>query len=463
MLKKLKTPDALVIVAVILLLVTLLTWIVPAGRFERGFVDVNGRQVEVVIPGTYQAIDQSPQGLGAAFTAPLRGFASAADIIAFVLLVGGAFGMLMRTGAINAGLFRILRNAEKRKKGKLFVIPLLMAVFSLAGYSFGMSEETLVFVLITLPLARSMGYDNFVGVAIPFIGAGMGFAGAAFNPFTVGIAQGIADIPLFSGAAYRTLVCVVFTGIAALFVMRYARRVEQEPHLRFLPDTGGSSGKELEEESLTTARKMILLLFVAALVLIVFGAVEWAWYIAEISALFVALGILSVLLVRLNLSDAMSGFYAGARDMLPAALIIALSKSVLLVAEDGQIIDTILASLSEAAGDLPRVVAVQVMFFMQGAINFFIPSGSGQAAITIPIMAPLGDLLGIGRQTSVLAYQFGDGLFNLIIPTSGVTMGILSIAGIPFGKWLKFVWKLMLLLFAVSMVFLAIPLLFEVW
>lgn len=463
MLKKLKTPDALVIVAVILLLMTLLTWVIPAGRFERGFVDVNGRQVEVVIPGTYQGIEPSPQGLGAAFTAPLRGFASAADIIAFVLLVGGAFGMLMRTGAINAGLFRILRNAEKSKKGKLFVIPLLMAVFSLAGYSFGMSEETLVFVLITLPLARSMGYDNFVGVAIPFIGAGMGFAGAAFNPFTVGIAQGIADLPLFSGAGYRTLVCLVFTALAAVYVMRYARRLEHSPELRFLPDTGSASGEDLREESLTLSRKLILLLFLVALAMIVVGAVEWGWYIAEISALFLALGILSALFVRMQLSEAMKGFYSGARDMLPAALIIALSKSVLLVAEDGQVIDTILVHLSEAAGHLPKVVAVQVMFFMQGAINFFIPSGSGQAAITIPIMAPLGDLLGIGRQTSVLAYQFGDGLFNLIIPTSGVTMGILSIAGIPFGKWIKFIWKLMLLLFAVSMVFLAIPLLFEVW
>jgi uncharacterized ion transporter superfamily protein YfcC len=451
-----KTPDALIIVAVILVLVIASTWVIPAGSFDRIEKDLGDRTVTVVVPGTYQPQEASPQSIFTAFTAPLKGITSAANIIAFVLLVGGAFSMLMKTGAIDAALHKILERAKKHPGNSLAVIPLLMLVFAFAGYSFGMSEETLVFVLITLPLARSLGYDNFVGVAIPFIGAGVGFAGAAFNPFTVGIAHGIAELPVFSGAGYRTLICVVFTLVASVWVMRYARKVMRNPELRFLPE-GQGSAKALDAAPFTTPRRIILLLFFAALAMVMYGAVELGWYIGEISGLFIALGIASVVIARMSVGDSVKAFYEGAKDMLPAGLIIGLSKSILVVAEDGMIIDTILHALSGAADGLPKVVAVQMMFFVQGAINFFIPSGSGQAAITIPIMSPLADLLGISRQTAVLAYQFGDGLFNLIIPTSGVTMGILSIAGIPFGKWLRWVWKLIVLLVILSMVFLALP------
>lgn len=447
-----KAPDALVIVSVILLAVAALTWVVPAGNFDRTLKRIGERNVEVVVPGTYTAAERSPQSAKAVFTAPLRGIVSAADIIAFVLIVGGAFSILMRTGAIDAGLLRILRNAEKNQNRKILVIPLLMFIFALAGYSFGMSEETLVFVLITLPLARSMGYDNFVGVSIPFIGAGMGFAGAAFNPFTVGIAQGIADLPIFGGAAYRTLICIVFTAIAAGFVMRYARRLEHRPELRFIPEGDDENIKELP---MSRQRVIALLVFAASLVLVIVGAIQWGWYIAEISGLFLVMGLLTAVVCRMRVGTTMAAFYGGARDMLPAALIIGMSKAVLLIASDGNSIDTILYALSGLADGLPNAVAVQLMFAVQGAINFFIPSGSGQAAITIPIMAPLADLLGISRDTAVLAFQFGDGLFNLVIPTSGVTMGILSIARIPFGKWLKFIWPLMVVLTLVAMVFLA--------
>lgn len=451
-----KTPDALLIVAVILVLVIVSTWIIPAGAYERIEKDLGDRTVTVVAPGTYKEVDPQPQSLLTAFTAPLDGMVSASNIIAFVLIVGGAFAMLMRTGAIDAALQKVLERAQKRKGNSLMVIPILMLVFAFAGYSFGMSEETLVFVLITLPLARSLGFDNFVGVAIPFVGAGVGFAGAAFNPFTVGIAHGIAELPVFSGAAYRTMICAAFTAVAAFWVMHYARKLLRNPELRFLPE-GEGSAKALDAVPFTLSRKIILGLFFLSLAMVMYGAVELGWYIGEISGLFLAVGIIAVLIARCSTAESVKAFYSGAKDMLPAALIIGLSKSILVVAEDGMIIDTILHALSGGAGNLPKVVAVQMMFLVQGAINFFIPSGSGQAAITIPIMAPLADLLGIGRQTAVLAYQFGDGLFNLIIPTSGVTMGILSIAGIPFGKWLRWVWKLILVLIVLSMIFLALP------
>ncbi len=456
-----KAPDALAIVAVILILITALTWVIPAGVYDRSIRTVDGHEMEVVVSGTYHRVEPTPQSAFSIFTAPLRGFQSAAGIIAFVLLVGGAFGMLMRTGAVDAGLFRILRSAEKSKTRKRLVIPLLIGVFSLCGYSFGMSEETLVFVLITLPLARSMGYDNVVGIAIPFVGAAVGFAGAAFNPFTVGIAQGIAELPLFSGAGYRSIITFIFTALTAGYVMRYANRIESNTTLRFIPDLDGAA--QLDETPLNNRRKVVLLAFGFALAGVIVGAVYSGWYLAEISGLFVGLGIFAALICRLNLSEAMAAFYTGAREMLPAALIIGLSKSVLLIASDGQIIDTVLHAMVSATAGLPQAVAVQLMFFVQGAINFFIPSGSGQAAITIPIMAPLADLMGISRQTAVLAFQFGDGLFNLIIPTSGVTMGVLSIAKIPFGRWLRWIMPLFVVLILASMVFLALPVLFFEW
>lgn len=456
-----KAPDALAIVAAILIVIMALTWVIPAGVYDRRMQTVDGHEMEVVVPGTYHTVEPSPQSVLSIFTAPLRGIQSAASIIAFVLLVGGAFGLLMRTGAIDAGLFRILRSAEKSKTRKRLVIPLLIGAFALCGYSFGMSEETLVFVLITLPLARSMGYDNVVGIAIPFVGAAVGFAGAAFNPFTVGIAHGIAELPLFSGAGYRTLITIVFTALTAGYVMRYAHRIEANSNLRFIPDLDGAA--TLDETPLTGRRKVVLLAFAASLAGVILGAVYSGWYLAEISGLFIGLGIFAVLLCKVNLPNAMAAFYSGAREMLPAALIIGLSKSVLLIATDGQIIDTVLHAMVSVTDGLPQVVAVQIMFFVQGAINFFIPSGSGQAAITIPIMAPLADLMGISRQTAVLAYQFGDGLFNLIIPTSGVTMGVLSIAKIPFGRWLRWIMPLFIALIVASMVFLALPVVFFEW
>lgn len=447
-----KSPDSLLIVFLILILFTGLTWVIPAGAFDR--VDMNGR--EVVVAGTYQELDSQAQGLSALLKAPLKGFEGAAEIIAFVLLVGGAFSMMTGTGAIDAALMRVLAMAKKRPSAKGMIIALLMLTFSVAGMTFGMSEETLVFALITIPLARSMGYDAIVGVAIPFVGAGMGFAGAAFNPFTVGIAQGIAELPIFSGFAYRLVVWALFTLLAILFVLRYAKGIDSG---KITPFAGKDEGNrtEVKEVELNNGRRAVLIMFLVSLVMVMVGAIEYGWYIPEICALFISLGILSSLVTGTSKEQAIEAFYEGAKTMLPAALIIALSKSILVIASDGRIIDTMLHYTASSVEGLPKAVSVQLMFLIQGFINFFIPSGSGQAAITMPIMAPLSDLLGISRQTAVLAYQLGDGLFNLIIPTSGVTMGVLSIAGIPFDKWLAWIWKMMLASIILSMILLAIP------
>jgi len=452
-----KSPDSLVIISAILILFTILTWLIPAGEFLRE--EVNGRMQ--VIPGTYHEVATSGQSIFDLLLSPLNGFLAAAEIIAFVLIVGGAFQMLTTTGAIDAGLFKVLDIAKRNPSSKAWIIAFLMLIFSLGGMSFGMSEETLVFVLITLPLARSMGYDAFVGVAIPFVGAGMGFAGAAFNPFTVGIAQGIAQLPLFSGFEYRLLVWVAYTLVGIIFVLWYARGLDKGKFKPFWPEN--SKVKEVEVLELTFGRKLILMSFFLALVMVMVGAMKLDWYIPEICALFLTLGIISSLIGKQSSTEAIAAFQDGAKMLLPAALVIALSNAVLFIATEGHIIDTLLFSLAGAVEGVPKVISVQLMFLVQGFINFFIPSGSGQAAITMPVMAPLADLLGISRQTAVLAYQFGDGLFNLIVPTSGVTMGILSIAGIPFTAWIKWIWKMFLIAVLVSMVFLALPVSVFVW
>ncbi|MEH0157038.1 Na+/H+ antiporter NhaC family protein [Limibacter armeniacum] len=458
-----KMPDTLVIASMILLVFIILTWIVPAGEFSRSVV--NGRNV--LVPNSYKEVAPSPQSVFTFFTAPLRGFMEAAEVIAFIFIVGGAFGMLNATGAISAGLHKMVQFSMKKPLYKWLIIPVLMLVFSFAGASFGMSEEVLVFILITIPLAHALGLDTITGVAIPFIGAGAGFAGAFYNPFTVGIAQSIAELPTFSGLQYRLFVWVVFTLIAIGFVMLYAYKVSQDASKSVLYEEDellkASEKSEQVHEPLTFRRKLILCLLGLSLALLAWGVTEHGWYMVEIGALFFGLGIAAGLVGGMNPSVMSKSFAEGAKEMMTACLVVAFCKGILLVATDGKIIDTLLYYVSESVKDYPRAVSVELMFIVQSVLNFFIPSGSGQAALTMPIMAPLSDLLGVSRQTAVLAFQFGDGLSNLVIPTSGVTMGILSIAKIPYNKWIQWMLPLMGLFVLAAMLLLLGPVMFFQW
>jgi len=342
-----------------------------------------------------------------------------------------------------------------------------MFVFSLAGATFGMSEENLVFILITIPLAISLGYDSIVGVAIPFIATGAGFAGAFSNPFTIGIAQKIADVQIFSGWEYRLVVWVLMTLAAIIWVMMYANSIEKNPALSPMYDidkrvdwTKSDSASQLE---FNTPRKLVMLIFFAGLILLIIGVSVFGWHINEIAALFLGMGIASAIVYRIKLDKMIDAFIHGAKDMVHASLVIALSKGILLIATDGKIIDTILFGVAGLMDGLPKAITVEMMFIVQSFLNFFVPSGSGQAALTMPIMAPLSDLLGITRQTAVLAFQFGDGLSNMFIPTSGVTMGILAIAKIPYNIWLKWIWKLMMVFFIIALLCLIPPVTLFVW
>lgn len=449
-----KIPDAIVIVFSILVIMTILTWVIPAGSFDR--IEKFDRK-DIVVPGTYHSVEQTPQNGWDLLRAPFRGFMDAGKIIAFVLLVGGAFALVMATGAIDAGLMRLIRLTRNKRESKFLMLSLLMILFSLCGFTFGMSEESLVFVLFTIPMARTMGFDVITGVAIPFVTSGIGGAAAAYNPFSVGVALEISGLPFPTGEVERLVIWSILTAITIGFVLWYARRVEKDPTkslLYGLPEPQGL--KEVKDLPFTTTRLMVILIFLATLVIIPIGASSWDWDIIEVGAAFLGMGIISSLLMRTSANTLVKHFTDGASGMLTAAIVICISRSVLVVCRDGQIIDTILYHLSNSIAGLPKEISIQVMFIVQGIINFFIPSGSGQAAITMPVMAPLADLIGLSRESAVLAFQLAAGFFDLIIPTSGVTMGVLALAGIPFNIWLKWMWKLMLACVLVAMVALAV-------
>ena len=451
-------PHTILIIAFIMIALAILTWLIPAGEYER--ILNNGRMV--IVPGTFKFIENQPQGIWALLTAPIKGFISAAQIIGFCLLVGGSFGLLNKTGAISAGLSSILKFSIRKPKYKKLAIPLVMTLFSLAGATFGMSESVIVFVMITIPLAIAMGYDSIVGICISFMAAGVGFAAAITNPFNIGVAHGIAEVTMFSGWEFRIVIWIVMTSIAIFYVMLYAGKIEKNKSLspvwhldqkRDLTDIN-----KMTETRFTTQQKLIILLLFVSLAMLVIGANKWHWYINEISALFLALGVTAAFIARLPVKDAVDSFISGVKDLVIAGLIIGLSRGLLVIASDGKIIDAILYSVSNWGKDLPAWISIQFIFMFQSAFTFLVPSGSGQAALTVPIVAPLSDLLGIGRQSAITAFHLGDGIMSMVVPTSGVTMGVLAIANIPYQTWIKWFYKLLLLFFAASALLLVVSL-----
>lgn len=458
-LTKLKAPNTFLIIFSLIVLAAVSTWVIPSGEFDTA--EKNGR--EVVVSGSYHEVDPNPQDVFDVLTAPIDGFVDAALIIGFVLIVGGAFGIFQRTEAVDSGIKAIAKAHSKSPLIRQLLIPIFMILFSLGGSVFGMGEEVIPFILIFVPMALMLGYDTITGIAIPFVGAGAGFAGAFINPFTLGIAQGIADLPPLSGIEYRIFVWLITTSVAIFFVMRHAAKVKNDPSKSPTYELDESKREnlhvaELEKfEGIDAKHKRVLLLFLAGLIVLVFGVIVHGWYIAEISAVFFATGLVVGIAGKLSISEITDSFMQGAKDLMATALIIALARGILVIATEGKIIGTILYALSDPIESLHPIFSSHAMFAMQSLLNFFVPSGSGQAALTMPIMAPLGDLVGVSRQTAVLAYQFGDGFSNLIIPTSAITMGVLTLAEVSWDTWAKWMIKLQLIFILVGLILLVPP------
>ncbi len=455
---KLRMPNTYVLLFALLALIAAATWVVPGGRFQTE--TVNGKTL--IVAGSFHLIEAKPQGIAALLTAPIKGFVEAALIIGFVLIVGGAFAVLQKTEAIDALIKSVARAHSRSALVRVAVIPVFVTLFSLGGASFGMAEEAIPFVLIFIPLALALKLDTLTGVAIPFVGSQVGFATAFLNPFNVGVAQGIAGVPMFSGLGYRALCWVVATTVTIAFLMGWAARIRRDPTLSPTYAVDQERRKTLDLASfeaftgMSGRHRTVLWLFAGTLLVMICGVVQFGWYIEEIAALFLVMAVAVGAVARLSADEFMAAFLHGARDLVGTALVIALAKGTVILMREGLIIDTLLNSLAPLVASSTPVLAAQKMFAIQSVINFFIHSGTGQAALTMPIMAPLADLVGVTRQTAVLAFQFGE-LTTPIIPTSGITVGVLALARVPFGQWVRWMLPLQGLYLAMALALLAFP------
>lgn len=469
--RRMKLPHTLVLIALLLLGVYLLGLVLPAGAFQRVEKQVQGQTRMVTVPGTYHAVSRPLLGPHWLLVAPVKGFQEGALIIVLVFIFGGVFKILECTGALEAGIRRLSEWFVERPRMRQAMIPALMLIFSSAGASYGMSEEAIPFALIFIPLALSLGYDSIVGVAIPFLGSAIGFSAAFFNPFTVGIAQSFADLPLYSGLGYRLLLWIVGTTISTAFVMRYAERVRRDPRSspvyeldrRRAAELDATAGAPQEGGGHAPAAwgprpRAIVIVLGLGMVLLVIGILVWGWYMEEIAALFLAIGLLAGFIGRMSSSAMAETFVRGARDMMNVALIIGLGRAVLILLQEAGVLDTILYGAASAISTVPGIVTAHAMLLVQAVINFFVHSGTAQAALTMPIMAPLSDLVGITRQTTVLAFQLCE-VINPILPTSAVTMGVLGVARIPWEVWARWFLPLMIILLVFSLLALIPPVL----
>lgn len=519
-----KVPHTFVIVFFIIIVAAMMTWFVKPGYYVKDVVDGGEKESMIFyyydeLPSEY--IDEyhpEPQ-TWQVFSALFKGFEKQSSIIVFILIIGGAFWIMNKSHAIDMGIFSFLRFTKSLEKHRMIkalgvdniIIVLIMLLFSLFGAVFGMSEECIAFIIIIIPLAISMGYDSIVGVCMVYVAAHVGFAGAILNPFTIGIAQGIAEVPLFSGIGYRVFCWVVLNIVTITFVLLYAKKVKQNPMSSVMYDddsywrTHNVEGKQGYEAikskqawyvyvallaamtifsfyypqttlnvgnvSFTapvipiltvifavvaplslrkTVHNFILLILLYTIIYLIVGVMGYGWYVMEIATLFLVMGIASGLAIGKTANEIAKLFIEGMSDILSAAVVVGLAGGIVIILQEGGIIDTILYGLSKSMTDLGKIASVEIMYAIQTIVNVVIPSGSAKAAITMPIMAPFSDLIGVCRQATVMAFQFGDGFTNMITPTSGVLIAALGVARVPYQKWLKWVWKFILLLIIIG-------------
>ena len=452
--RKFKMPTAFTILFAIILVMTILTWVVPSGSYE---YTADGQP----IAGSYHRVDNQGQPITAVLTAPLEGLYEAIDIAAFILMVGGFLGVVAKTGALDAGIANIIRKLKGREK---LLIPILMGAFALGGTTFGMAEETIAFYPLVLPIMVAAGYDALTGVAVILLGAGAGVIGSTVNPFATGIAAGFAGVSLGQGIGLRLVILFIMLALSIWFVMSYAQRVWNEPGKSLVADmrtenSAHFSALRQEEIHMTGIHKLALALFALTFLVMIYAVIPFqdmglplpalGWWFPELSALFLGASILLGLCCGLAEGEIVNSFVSGAAELLSVAFIIGVSRGITVIMSRGQITDTIL-NLGERAltgAGSAGFLALTYLLFLP--LSFLIPSTSGLAALSMPIMAPLADFAGVGRALVITAFQSASGLVNLITPASAVVMGALALGRVPFDRWLRFTWKLLLLLFAV--------------
>ena len=457
-----KMPTAYTILLGIVLLMVLLTWVVPSGQYE---YNADGEP----IAGSYHRVDTQAQPLTALVTAPIEGFYQGIDIAAFILMVGGFLGVVAKTGAIDAGITQIIHRLKGREG---LLIPILMCAFALGGTTFGMAEETIAFYPLVLPIMIAAGYDNITAVAVILLGAGVGTLGSTVNPFATGIASGFAGVSLGSGILLRIVMLLVLLALTIWYVMAYAARVKKDHNLSLMADrrsdwlTHFSALNSEEEQAMSGVQKLALTLFGLTFLVMIYAVIPFdemglplptlGWWFPELSALFLAASILLGILCRLTESDLVTSFVSGAAELLGVAFIIGISRGITVVMNHGKITDTILNLGEGALTGIGALLFILLTYLIYLPLSFLIPSSSGLATLSMPIMAPLADFSGVGRELVITAFQSASGLINLITPTSAVVMGGLAIGRVPYDRWIRFSWKLLLLLLALSLALLAL-------
>ena len=449
-------PTAYTILFLLIILVAALTWIIPAGKYDRAMNEDVGR--EIAIAGTYQTVDPNPQGFVDVMLAPIAGFynpdsyaANAIDVALFVLFLGGFLGVVNATGAVDTGI----RAAMTRMKGReIWMIPILMAVFALGGTTYGMAEETLAFYAILIPVMIAAGYDAVTGVAVILIGAGIGVLGSTINPFATVIASDAAGIPFTDGIMLRLIILIAGLAICAAFVMRYASRVKADPSRSVVAHQAEAhkrlflqAGKEGEaDDVLSGTQKLVLVVFALTFAVMIWGVATQDWWMARMGALFLGAAIVIGIIGRLGEKKLTGSFVDGARDLLGVALVIGLARGIVVIMEQGLIADTILHSAEQTLAGLGELAFINLMFWIEAGMSFLVPSSSGLAVLSMPILAPLADFANVGRDLVVTAYQSASGLVNLINPTFAVVIGGLAIGRVSYDRWLAFIWPLLVLL-----------------
>ncbi len=484
--KGVSMPHTFIIIFGVILFAAVLTMFIPLGQYDtkevtytingaektrtvldadsfRYVLDENGNKVTKIAP-LFGTEDFGGQGiLNYVFEGMTVGDknGTAVGIIAFILVVGGAFGIVLQTGAVESGIMRVITMTKGRE---IILIPILIVLFSLGGAIFGMGEEAIPFVMILVPMFIAMGYDAVVGIMCSYVATQIGFGASWQNPFGLAIAQGVSGLPVMSGAWFRIPMWIFFTGITIFFTMRYAVKVKKNPKLSVAYESDETYRKEFSQNGnvmppFTLGHKLVLLTIAACMCWTVWGVVSKGYYIPEIASQFFVMGLLSGiigLVFHLNdmkLNDIAKSFERGAADLLGAAMCVGMAQGIIIIlggtsATDGTVLNTILHSLSEGMKGFPPVISAWLMYIFQSVFNFFVVSGSGQAALTMPIMAPLADLVGVERQTAVVSFQLGDAFTNMIVPTSGCLLGVLAAAKLDWGKWARFQIKFQGVLFA---------------
>ena len=456
--EKFKVPHTLVLLLSMMAVAYIATWLVPQGFFETVTLE-NGR--EAVVAGTYALADEqirlSPMAF---FVAIPRALAAAQDVIFFVFIVGGVLAIARATGTIDALIGRLLERFGHKPQLLIFMV---VFTFALASGAIGTAGEYIPFVLILVGLCKAMRLDAMTAVGMVVTGYGIGYGVSAFSPFTVMVAQQVADIPLYSGIELRLAIFIPFVLIGFHHVWRYAKQVQADPQSSL---TVGlpcplSNTDTTDYPQLNMRHKLILFGLVATIAIAVWGISQKGWYLYELGAIFVIWGIFTAIVGQLAANTAANRFIEGVQDLATTAILIGIARGIALIMEDGQILHSLVYAMSSPLSHLGAELAAVGMFIMQTILNLFIPSGSGQAYVTMPLMAPVGDLIGVNRQIAVLAYQFGDGFSNMIIPTNAVLMGIIGMAGVPYHLWFKFCFPLILKLMAAASLVLVLAVVFD--